>query len=87
MTPSPSDREDSHAADRSLDAAPGRDVRAPVASESYNDLHQTRSYAELALQFVFRMYRFKGYFDSEERKNAEMLAPQKEEAGQQPAPQ
>ena len=46
-----------------------------LASEFYDDLHQTRSYAGLALQFVFRMHRFKGYFDSEERRNAEMLAP------------
>jgi sphingolipid delta-4 desaturase len=45
-----------------------------LAPEFYDHLHQTPSYVGLALQFVFRMHQFKGYFDAEERKNAEMLA-------------
>ena len=55
-----------------------------LAAEFYDDLHQTPSYVRLALQFVFRMHRFKGRFDSEERRNAEMLA--RHAAEKEPAP-
>lgn len=44
-----------------------------MAPEFYDPLHQTKSYTGLALCFAFQSYRFDGFFNSEEIRNAEML--------------